>query len=368
MQRRDVVIVGGGILGLSIAYSLLTGGTSVSLLEKEHQPGLHASGKNAGMIRHSERTPELTEWVVQSVRSWPAALREKHFLPHGSLIVGISRPNHHQELFEERHIAVRDGSSLLEVPAVYTRSDGIIDAASFVRDLAELSIAEGLQLRTLQGVCRIESNGDHDFVVRTDRSEIAATHVVLAPGSGLDSIILPEGAITRSTLRPYARELFVFDEWDRVDSEIDRVGFYWDEHYGWYTRPLSGQRRLVSICEQVAVKNPASFTPPAGTLSTIRQKLQRHGPPGSSTATLLRSWHCFRTFAADRLPIVGDDPGVAGLVWCAGFGGFGMSTGFAAGEAVARHLSGDYRAIPQSFSPKRFVPDSSHRPPFAESA
>lgn len=356
MQRTDVVIVGGGFLGLSVAYSLLTTGLAVTLLEKEHQPGMHASGKNAGMIRHAESCPDLTEWVSRSIAAWPASLRDRHFTPSGSLIVGAPPLQSHPELFAPRTVAVRIGAERSERPAVFTARDGLIDAASFIRDFGELTVAAGLTLRTMQGVCRIESNGAHDLTVRTDRSELRAAHVVLAPGSGLDSIILPDAALSRSMLKPFARELFVFDHWEEEDPAIDSVGFYWDEQHGWYTRGLTGRRRLVSICEQVAVRDPASFHPSGEMLATVRRKLQLHGPPGSSTMTLLRSWHCFRTFSTDTLPVVGDDPGVPGIIWCAGFGGFGMSTGFAAGEAVARHLSGAVDAIPVPFRAVRFAP------------
>ena len=43
-----------------------------------------------------------------------------------------------------------------------------------------------------------------------------------------------------------------------------------------------------------------------------------------------KSWHCFRTYTEDKLPIWGFDPNTNGLFWLAGFGGLGMSTSFGA--------------------------------------
>ena len=51
-QSSDVVIVGGGMVGLSIAWQLLENGlkTSISIIEKENQVGKHCSGRNSGIL------------------------------------------------------------------------------------------------------------------------------------------------------------------------------------------------------------------------------------------------------------------------------------------------------------------------------
>ena len=51
-QSCDVVILGGGMVGLSIAHQLLERGltSSITILEKEHELGLHSSGRNSGVL------------------------------------------------------------------------------------------------------------------------------------------------------------------------------------------------------------------------------------------------------------------------------------------------------------------------------
>ena len=56
MQTADVVIVGGGVIGLTLAIELRRAGLSVSVLEK-HQPGREASWAAGGMIAHCEAGP-----------------------------------------------------------------------------------------------------------------------------------------------------------------------------------------------------------------------------------------------------------------------------------------------------------------------
>ena len=65
------------------------------------------------------------------------------------------------------------------------------------------------------------------------------------------------------------------------------------------------------------------------------------------------SWHCFRTYTDDQLPIWGFDPEAKGLFWLAAFGGFGMSTSFGATLDAAKAISGENIAISGDFSPSR---------------
>ncbi|MCB0346448.1 MAG: FAD-binding oxidoreductase, partial [Bdellovibrionales bacterium] len=68
-QQPEVVIIGAGILGISLAYHLARRGRTVVVLERESTYGAHASGKTAGMFRQLYRNPQLTEWAKRSRES-----------------------------------------------------------------------------------------------------------------------------------------------------------------------------------------------------------------------------------------------------------------------------------------------------------
>ena len=72
------------------------------------------------------------------------------------------------------------------------------------------------------------------------------------------------------------------------------------------------------------------------------------------------TWAGLRTFAPDRVPVVGFDPGEPGFFWCAGQGGTGIQTSPAIASLVADLISGETPAPPldsiaSELSPQRFL-------------
>jgi D-arginine dehydrogenase len=68
-------------------------------------------------------------------------------------------------------------------------------------------------------------------------------------------------------------------------------------------------------------------------------KLLKHAP-GLADISLRRSWACLRTFAPDRLPVIGWDPEIDGLFHVSGLGGFGVTTSLAIGDVASTLICG----------------------------
>ncbi len=75
MKSWDVIIVGGGIIGLSLALSLRKEGASVLIVEKS-EPGREASHAAAGMLAHCEQSDALRELACGSAKLYPEFVRE----------------------------------------------------------------------------------------------------------------------------------------------------------------------------------------------------------------------------------------------------------------------------------------------------
>lgn len=129
-------------------------------------------------------------------------------------------------------------------------------------------------------------------------------------------------------------------------------GFFWDERSGWYMRQWERHTRLVSSCDKLAVL-PEEYTPPPQLREQLAETLTAALPQSSQHVGVVRQWHCFRTYTPDQLPIWGIDPRAPGLFWLAAFGGFGMSTSFAAAADAAAVLLGKESRDLVDFSPTR---------------
>ena len=116
----------------------------------------------------------------------------------------------------------------------------------------------------------------------------------------------------------------------------------WVDDAGVYARP-EGAGWLVSPCDEARRAPPAGpgsageVTPAGETLAA--EKLTRL-MPALGDLRIAGGWTGLRTFAPDRRPLIGADPALDGLWWAAGLGGFGVTCGYAVGEALAAWMRG----------------------------
>lgn len=338
-MHADVAIIGAGILGLSLGQHLAGEGCSSIILERESAAGIHASGKNAGMFRQLYRDRQLTNWASRSPDLWPAEIRDAFFRRTGSYVVGRNLPEHHEELFEARRVRMADGK---EIDAVYCSTDGLIESAKFLPALAAA---------LPQKLCRVGFDTtmisaewkNERWHIATASAELECARLVVCNGAWAAKAEIADGsrriAFAPGTIQPYARYLFVVDGWPKDFMPEPDCGFYWNEVDEWYMRRWTSDARLFSLCDQFAA-DPENFEPAENFSERLREHLRGAFPQFHSSLTLTRSWHCFRTYTPDQKPIWGPDPRQDGLFWLAGFGGFGMSTGFAASYDLARLICG----------------------------
>src|SRR5688500_517038 len=99
-MTADVAIIGGGVIGCSIAYSLAREGLSVALFERD-QFAAHASGAAAGMLAprcESEGEGPLFEWGLRALDGMALLATElkelsgvdPQFVPSGVLRIALS--------------------------------------------------------------------------------------------------------------------------------------------------------------------------------------------------------------------------------------------------------------------------------------
>ena len=336
-MESEVIIIGAGVLGVSLAYHLGNLGVRTTVLERESVPAAHASGKNAGMVRQLYHHPQLTEWAAKSIALWPEPLKALCFRKTGSFILGREAPNHHRNLFSQTKAGV------------ITDTDGLLDAGGFVCGLYSMREKQNVYFKFNQEVISIEEQAGGFRVVTHDGSVHQAPQLVNCAGAWVNSFLAPTSGIQAE---PFARHLFVVRGFPKGFMPAPNCGFYWDESNGWYIRLWDDSSRLFSTCDKVPA-TPEDFVPNRAVTEDVVHKLMGFFPDISDSLELGRSWHCFRTYTEDQLPVWGEDPEIRGLFWLAAFGGFGISTGFGAAYDAALQIAGTKVAIPAEFLPNR---------------
>ena len=114
VDSADVVVIGGGVSGLSSAYFLARAGRDVVVVEKGTVGG-EASGRSGGMISERVDEPPMIPLGVESVRLWETLDDElgypTEFTQQGRLQVAVSEEEM-GEIFSDRHEALRHGVSV----------------------------------------------------------------------------------------------------------------------------------------------------------------------------------------------------------------------------------------------------------------
>ena len=362
MQTR-IAVVGGGIAGLAAAYHLAREGTaSVTLFEREALVATHSSARNAAIYVGisggawgdlSRRTRELLDEMLGRAR-W---LRTNGFVwvaPSEAMLnedlafaraAGVPYTMLDRQELEARAPVLAGGFA---EAGLLLPDAGVLDIHLITSHLAERARAAGARIVLGEDVARVVVQGERAQGVELANGDVAgADAVVLAPGAWAPSLGASCGAPL--PLQPLRRHLAQLDPAKPVDEHGPTV---WALGVEVYFRPESGGV-LASPCDEVPW--PPSLPPPdADALETLADRLAQLAPC-LDLAALRRAWACLRTFAPDRLPVVGADPRVDGLYWLAALGGSGMSVGVGAGELLAELMAGRDHPVAAAVAPGRLL-------------
>ncbi len=233
----DVVVVGGGIVGLATAFRLLQARPKLRLVvvEKEAGLALHQTGRNSGVI-HSPNTyapGSLKARLCEDGRRDALAFASAHGIPYelcGELIVATDVAEL-PRLEAIRQRALANGSNLRELGpaeirevephvrglrALHVTSTGIIDWGRFANALGDEVRAGGAEIRTGARVTAIARRGG-GVIVETTRGAVGARGIITCAGLHSDRLaaMTGDGGDLRivpfrgdyAVLRPEARRL-----------------------------------------------------------------------------------------------------------------------------------------------------------------
>ena len=372
MDRADVLIVGGGIAGLSTAYWLArNAGCRIRLLEREPTLGRHSSGKSAAILRSLGTDPVLDAMTRAGggfLRRPPEDFGAGALLDASGLVLVASGERAHtlEQALQDRpetagtalsahaleraapHLSAR-GATRAEL-ALHFPLDGRIDVPGLLDGLARGARAAGCEISTGAVVTELVRRADRVCGVRlADGRVLEAATVVLAAGGWAGE--LGRRAGSEVTLFPTRRHLLVSAEDRRIDPRWPVV---WVEHEDFYARPEEGGM-LLCACDEDAIDPDdcrIERSIPERILARAASILSPLAPFRSA-----RSWCGIRTLSADGRFALGPDPDLAGLFWVAGLAGHGMAAGAEVGRLAAALLAGQPvdPALARAFDPARLA-------------
>lgn len=348
----DFIIVGAGIAGASMAFELAAS-ARVCLIEAESQPGMHATGRSAALFAPSYGGHEIRALTRASRRFFdqpPQGFSDQPLLSERTVLY-IAKQDQTARLQAMVGDIRRSGGNIDMVPttealeAVPLLRADYLDSAALDRDAMDIDVdalqrgflrgarAAGAVLMTgarLETVCR----RDGLWTINLPEGAINAPVLVNAAGAWADQVAAACGARPLG-LRPLRRTALLVDPPAGVDIRAWPAVIDTEEQF--YFKPDAG-KLLFSPADETP-DWPGDAQPDELDIAIGVDRVQ--AALDIEVRRVSHSWAGLRTFAPDRVPVVGFDAGLAGFFWCAGQGGYGIQTAPALARTAAALARGE---------------------------
>lgn len=371
-QRYDVIVVGGGAVGVCTAYHLAQHTDSVGLFEAD-RIGRGSTGLSAGGIRQqlpAEREVRLAMDSVEQFQQFGRRTDRVAFEQHGYLV--LARTDREAARLETDARMQREiGLDVTSVPpnsvgayapflrtddlvgANYCPTDGVANPRAFVEWLANRAEERGVDVHQRTPVTRIRTRHGRATGVEADGDRYDADHVVVATGIWSNELASPIG--DELPIEP-VRIQIVKTEVNPAVAETDP--FVVDLHEEVLFRPENG---ALLVCGQGSASTPASLHAYERSydrsFGTRVQAYLRRRTAGLGASDIVSGWAGLKGITPDGLPLVGPYPGVGGLSVAAGFNGHGFMLAPAVGRELGAFVAtGNWQTVDlEAFAPGRFT-------------
>lgn len=361
----DVIVIGGGIVGVAAADHLAAAGRRVLLLER-HEIGAGASGRNSGVVQHPfdsvlvdlhlETVALYRELDGLSLPVSPAGLLSVTRDVDGAKGLAVALAASHPHLqptyvspdaMRRLEPAVADGVAACRLEIGYP-----VGPATATRAYAARASASGVEIRLgVEATPWLEGGRVRGVALRAG-GHLAAEHVVVAAGPWTPGIVDPSGAwrpiaprwgvVLPVTLAAPPRRVL-------EEAEISIEPGVEDDGEAGHAFSLVTAEGVSSLGSTFLADEPdaASLVP-----SLIRRGIRF--VPAIADAPIGPPRVCARPQSVDGRPLVGAIPGATGLWVAAGHGPWGISTGPASGRMIADLIDGRLATPPEALDPVRF--------------
>lgn len=340
MISADVLVIGGGIAGISAAARIAPHAKTI-VLERESALGYHSSGRSAtfyhfgigedavrGMTAASSEffsAPPADEFDVPLCEVRPALfIADAEAMPQLEAL--------HREMDRFTTTIERIGPDEIRdiVPVVKTGGGGtvagLLDRGGRKLDADALLQSNARALRRAGGEVRFEAEvlsiryADERWIVDTAAESYSVKTIVNASGAWAD-VLAGMAGVRPLGLQPMRRTIIGFDppadldisSWPFLKTVVDD---------GFYMLPDAGV--LLASPMDVSPTEPCDAQPEEYDIAVAAWRVEE--ATTLSVAQIKTRWAGLRSFVADKVPTTGWAPDAPGFYWLAGQGGYGLQT------------------------------------------
>lgn len=350
----SVVIIGGGIVGASIAYHLAARGCrDVLILEREASPATGSTGRSAGGVRHQFNTEvniRLSQYSIERLRHFGeeiggyAHLRQVGYL---FLITDAAAwARYQQQVQLQRRLGVptelltaADAERLLPgtvvddvVGATYCPLDGYCDPYGIAMGYLTRARELGVRVQCDTAVTALNVEGGRVIGVETPGGTIGCDVVVNAAGAGAGAV----GAMAALDIPvlPYRRTIYVTESFDALP---DGMPFTFDVASGFYIRK-EGRALLFGLTNPNEPSSERLDVDWEWMETVLDAGVRRFPMLQEAQLSHRKCWSGLYEVTPDHMPILGRHPELANYIDASGFSGHGVMHSPATGLLMAEEI------------------------------
>lgn len=351
MSATKTIVIGGGLIGLSIAHALTARGAGEVLVLERHSLAGGGTGKSSGIVRAHYGVPSIAAMAWRSQPVFEDLGDAVGFRQVGyTVIVGEENVDPlkantamQQGLGIDVDLIDRDRLAgmwpMMNVEDValasYEPRGGFADATQLALHYGQQARAQGAKIRQHAPVARIRTSGSKVTGVELDTGEYLDADLVIV-ASGWWSAELMAGLGIDFPVDGYRSELMIVDAGDPlpdlpVVSDLISLQYCRVEGAGQF---LVGNSDHADFQKKLVDPDHYSNVAADASIEAYVEKLM-HRFPGFTNPSVTHTYAGVYDVPPDWNPVIAPVGDVDGLVLCAGFAGHGFKISPAVGELVA---------------------------------
>jgi sarcosine oxidase, subunit beta len=349
-EQADIVIIGGGIMGLATAYNLARLGLKKVVVVEKSYLCSGASGRNGGGVRaqfSSETNVRLMQEALRICADFAAEMKINVWFRQGGYLFLVRTKESEAALHASvkvqndcghatRILSAREAQRIvpeLDVSGVlsasYNPNDAVVFPWPFVWGYAKAAESLGVSIRTFTEVKGFETRGSTILGVVTDHGTIATSRVINACGAWSPGVARMLGVELPN--KPHRHEICSSEPlkpWlTPLVADLSNGLYFSQSTRGEIVGGISNH----DVPEGIDMRSSTKF------LALYASALTRT-VPSLGAVKVLRQWAGCYDLTPDQNPIVGQVDGVTDFFQASGFMGHGFMMAPVMGKLLAEHV------------------------------